>query len=282
VITKKRRQVVASVAVCLFAAVVSASSQEPEEGIRLMTFNIRYGSADDGSNSWPNRRELVADLIRREAPDVLAIQEGLAFQLEELSGTLEGYRKLGQHRDGGLEGEFSGLFVRVEGVELLDWGEFWLSPTPDSVGSVGWDAALPRMAVWADVRTMDRGKTLRVYGTHYDHRGTRARSESSQLLLRHAAAGPPAVFMGDFNAPEEAEPVALILARGFRSAVLAHEPDVQLGTFNGFRDATGGRRIDHILVGPEFRIATAEILPAAEGGPWPSDHYPVAAVIRFR
>jgi endonuclease/exonuclease/phosphatase family metal-dependent hydrolase len=262
--------------------VASVSGQETEEGIRLMTFNIRYGSADDGPNSWPNRRDLVADLIRREAPDVLAIQEGLAFQLEELSGVLEDYRKLGQHRAGDLEGEFSGLYVRMRRIEVLDWGELWLSSTPDLVGSVGWDAALPRMAVWADVRTMAGGETLRVYGTHYDHRGAQARSESSHLLLKHAADGLPDVFMGDFNATEEAEPIARFLDRGFRSAVLAQNPDVEIGTFNGFRDPTGGRRIDHILVGPEFRIEVAEIIPAPDGGPWPSDHYPVTALITVR
>jgi endonuclease/exonuclease/phosphatase family metal-dependent hydrolase len=262
--------------------VISVSGQEQDVEILLMTFNIRYGSADDGPNSWPNRRDLVADLIRRESPDVLAIQEGLAFQLEELSDVLQGYVKLGQHRNGGLEGEFSGLYVRTVSVEILEWGELWLSPTPGSVGSVGWDAALPRMAVWAEVRRPGGGKTLRVYGTHYDHRGTQARAESSQLLLEHAANGPPAVFMGDFNAPEEAEPVALFLDRGFRSAVLAHNPDVEIGTFNGFRDASGGRRIDHILVGPGFRVEAAEILPAPAGGPWPSDHYPVKARITHR
>jgi endonuclease/exonuclease/phosphatase family metal-dependent hydrolase len=269
-----------SVVACVIAVAAPAAGQDPNEGIRLMTFNIRYGAADDGPNSWPNRRELVADLIRREAPDVLAIQEGLAFQLEELAEALLGYRKLGQHRDGGLEGEFSGLYVRVESVEVLAWGEFWLSATPGTVRSVGWDAALPRMAVWADVSMPGDGNTLRVYGTHYDHRGARARAESSRLLLEHATAGPPAVFMGDFNAPEEAEPITLFLNRGFRSAVLVSDPNVEIGTFNGFLDAGGGRRIDHILVGPEFRIESAAILPAPDGGPWPSDHYPVTAVVR--
>lgn len=55
---------------------------------RTRTFNIRYGSADDGPNAWPHRRELVAGSIRRFSPDVLAIQVGVAFQLEELDDTL--------------------------------------------------------------------------------------------------------------------------------------------------------------------------------------------------
>ena len=64
------------------------ATQDADEGLRLMTFNIRYGTAGDGPNGWSNRRTLVADIIRRSAPDVLAIQEGLAFQLEELGDVL--------------------------------------------------------------------------------------------------------------------------------------------------------------------------------------------------
>lgn len=266
----------------LLASASMASAQGEDGGIRLMTFNIRYGAADDGPNSWPQRRQLVADIIQEGTPDVLAIQEGLAFQLEELSGALNGYRKLGQHRDGGSEGEFSGLYVREGRVRVVGWGELWLSASPDSVGSVGWDAALARMAVWAEVLLAGEEEAVRVYGTHFDHRGTVARLESSRLLLSHAAEGPPAVFMGDFNAPEEAEPIALFFSQGFRSAVLAHRPDTETGTFNGFRDSTGGRRIDHILVDPDLRIEEAEILRASSTDPWPSDHFPVTARIGFR
>ena len=128
---------------------------EPGQGLTVMTFNIRYGTAEDGPNAWGNRRSLVAEIIRRESPDVLAIQEGLAFQLEDLGDVLKGYRKLGQHREGGSAGEFSGLYVNEARVTVLRWGEFWLSPTPDSVGSRGWDAALPRMRALLE-RFLDR------------------------------------------------------------------------------------------------------------------------------
>lgn len=269
-------------AVLLLVAVACSPGQGPEEGIKLMTFNIRYASADDGPNSWTHRRPLVADIVRDASPDVLAIQEGLDFQLEDLSEILGPYKKLGQHRNGGLSGEFSGLYVREDRVEAIDWGELWLSPTPDSVGSVGWDAALPRMAVWADLRLAGTDQILRVYGTHFDHRGTQARLESARLLLRRATGGPPAVFMGDFNASEGSEPIKNLLDQGFRSAVLAHNPGTQTGTFNGFEDPTGRRRIDHIFVHPDLRIEAGEILGASGATPWPSDHFPVTARVGFR
>jgi endonuclease/exonuclease/phosphatase family metal-dependent hydrolase len=258
------------------------ATQDAGEGLRLMTFNIRYGTAGDGPNGWANRRALVADIIRRSAPDVLAIQEGLAFQLEELGDVLGDYRKLGQHRDGGLEGEFSGLYVNELRVRVRDWGEFWLSPTPDAVGSRGWDAALARMAVWAEIEYIAGGEPIRVYGTHFDHRGEMARLESARLIARHAEDGPPAVVMGDLNLQEESEPLGVFFDRGYRSAFRVTHPESELGTFNGFRDATGGRRLDHILLDPRLEPLTAEVFDEQVNGVWPSDHFAVSALVARR
>jgi endonuclease/exonuclease/phosphatase family metal-dependent hydrolase len=259
-----------------------------EASLRLMTFNIRYGTAKDGDFAWPARRQLVADLIQRENPDVLAIQEGLAFQLKELAVVLQDYTKFGQHRDGGLGGEFSGLYVRKAMATVVDSGELWLSPTPEKVASKGWDAALPRMAVWVDLKLAEdgtdrsSGNLLRVYGTHFDHRGTEARLQSAELLLAHAQSGPPAVFMGDFNAEESSAPIQVFLKSLHQSAVLLCDPGNMLGTFNGFKTADGGRRIDHILCAPGIEPIRAQIHSDQVNGIWPSDHFPVSATVRFQ
>lgn len=251
-------------------------AEASQHELHVMSFNIRYGTAADGDHVWPARRKLVAERIASEAPDVLAIQEGLDFQLGELSEVLAGYQKLGQHRDGGTGGEFSGLYVRSDRVQVLDWGEFWLSPTPEEVGSRGWDAALPRMAVWAEVQLRCGGSAVRIYGTHYDHRGAAARLESSRLILRDAASSPRVIAMGDFNAVEAAAPIEAFFAAGWSSAVAERLPGDPRGTFNGFRDPTGGRRIDHILA--RGLVPTqAQILGGRLGELFPSDHDAVTA-----
>jgi len=261
------------------------SSAAQPSSIEIMSFNIRYGTARDGEHAWPNRRELVAARIEGQQPDVLAIQEALDFQLDELASTLKGYRKLGQHREGGTRGEFSGLYVAEDRWQVLNWGEFWLSPTPDQVGVAGWDAALPRMAVWADLAPVNGGAQIRVYGTHYDHRGKLARAESSALIVAHAAEVAGAVVVtGDFNAIESSAALSPYFSNGFRSAMSELHPADSRGTFNSWSDPTGGRRIDHLLV-RGAQPTRAEILSGRVGELFPSDHdavvadfdYPVAA-----
>src|SRR3712207_6150887 len=51
--------------------------------LRVMSFNVRYGDADDGNDAWKFRRDLVARTIRRFDPDLLGVQEALNLQCDD-------------------------------------------------------------------------------------------------------------------------------------------------------------------------------------------------------
>jgi endonuclease/exonuclease/phosphatase family metal-dependent hydrolase len=51
-------------------------------------------------------------------------------------------------------------------------------------------------------------------------------------------------------------------------------------TFGGFRGTTKGRRIDFILGTAELPVTNADIVRASRDGRYPSDHYPVTAVVK--
>src|SRR5215213_8909727 len=83
------------------ALLLTASASAPLP-LGLMTFNIRTASIDDGENAWPNRKTLVAQVIERDAPDVVGLQEVVREQVEYLAAALKDYRWLGVDR--GLNG----------------------------------------------------------------------------------------------------------------------------------------------------------------------------------
>ncbi|MFN6128308.1 MAG: endonuclease/exonuclease/phosphatase family protein [Planctomycetota bacterium] len=273
---------------CLASATLAA------EPIRVMSFNIRYGTANDGVNRWENRRTALMETIRRFDPDLLGTQETLAFQREYLLEQLSGFATVAAGRDDGKEaGEMAALFYRKDRFEAIDSGHFWLSETPDRVASKGWDAALPRIATWARLR--DRkdpdAAPILFLNTHFDHRGQQARAESARLIiskLQELAPQCRLVVTGDFNADPNASPYANLFATNptsarqlvdtFRVVHAAPEPDE--GTFSG-GDAkqTGGSRIDWIGCSEEFIVQSAEIVRDATDGRTPSDHFPVTSVI---
>jgi endonuclease/exonuclease/phosphatase family metal-dependent hydrolase len=253
-----------------------------------MTFNIRYGTANDGPHSWPFRRAHVIDVIRDHAPHVLGVQEALRGQLDELRTALPLHREIGVGRDDGrTAGEYSALFVDRARFDVIGHGTFWFSDTPHTPGSMTWGNRIPRICTWA--RLVDRSTldTLRIYNLHWDHESQPSREKAaSQLLARLASDGSATdrvLVLGDFNA-DEGNPAyqSLVTDQGMalRDAFRALHPGAGVvGTFNAFRgDSTGGM-IDHVLAGPGWRVLAAGIDRRQYGALWPSDHFPVWAVL---
>jgi len=59
------------------------------------------------------------------------------------------------------------------------------------------------------------------------------------------------------------------------------EPAPEEATSHGFSGRRRGRRIDFILASPEWNPTEAAIDHTNEDGSYPSDHYPVTAVLRY-
>ena len=264
--------------------------------LRVMSFNVRFGTAPDGPNRWELRHDLLARTIRRFDPDLLGVQEAMDFQCADLRKALgDGYAFHGAGREDGKErGEFTPVFVRRERFERLAAGHFWLSETPDVAGSVGWDAELPRMASWVKLRDLTAGEgaptPLLFLNTHWDHFGKRARNESAKLIRRRAAEinpGGPVVIVGDFNSREDDEDYATLVRHAddtgprYLDAYREIHPDRQTdeATFHGFKGGKEGSRIDWIIHTPDLRATEAHIDRSSEDGRYPSDHYPITALL---
>lgn len=266
-----------------------AQSTEP---VRVMSFNIRYGTANDGINRWDLRKEFLVQTILDFGPDLLGTQETLASQRDYLAGTLPGYAVVAAGRDDGKEaGEMAALFYRKDRFEPLDQGHFWLSETPDKVGSKGWDAALPRIATWVKLKdlTSPESKPILFLNAHLDHKGTQARLESCRLIrhqLEQLGKNHRWIVTGDFNADPNDKPYqALFESSSDRKLLdtyrLIHvTPEPQEGTFSSFKaDQTSGPRIDWIGCSEDFQVRLARIDRTSRDGRTPSDHFPVIAVL---
>ncbi len=273
---------------------IAASTLAAAEPIRVMSFNLRYGTANDGENRWELRKEFVADTIRASDPDLLGTQETVGFQRDFLAAELSGYANLGVGRDdGGDEGEMMAVFYKTSRFEQLDEGHFWLSESPDKVGSKSWDSSLPRMCTWVKLRdrTAPDDRPILLMNTHFDHRGPVARRESAVIIRRMAdrlGEGCDIVVTGDFNAAINSDPHRTLVRTGPEAgrfvdtyAVAAPEGEPGEGTFSGFLSSeVDGNRIDWLLVRGEWEVVSAKINRTAREGRTPSDHFPVEAVLR--
>ena len=265
--------------------------------VRVMSFNIRYGTAKDGEDRWEKRQDLLVDTIRAYTPDLLGMQEVLAAQADFLREKLPGYGFCGTGRDDGKRaGEFSPIMFRKDRFDLLDSGQWWLSPTPDKVASKGWDAALPRIVTWAKLKDRKAGVDVLMFNTHWDHVGNVARVESGKLMRKlmakkHEEAGGdlPVIVTGDFNSTEEtpqyrtltaSDDVGVRLTDAYRETHPQRKADE--ASFHAFKGTREGLRIDWILHSPEWTATGAAIDHRQKDGHYPSDHYPVTAELELK
>lgn len=264
------------------------------ETVKVMTFNIRYGTADDGENHWDNRREMVFDLIAGHGADVVGLQEAMDFQIGQLRRALSGYGVVTAGRDdGGQAGEHCTILYRRDRFRVAESGTFWFSNSPWVPGSMHWGNRIPRICTWVRLVERATGNAFYVYNLHLDHQSQVSRFKSAELLARHVAGRnpqDPVVVMGDFNMGLD-NPAMLYLRRlGYPDAPIElldswrllypGEPDTR--TYHGFEGGNDGIKIDHILIEQATEVVDAQIdRTANEQGRYPSDHYPVTATLKL-
>lgn len=272
-----------TVALLALGWAVHATAQEP---LTVMSFNIRYGTANDGPNRWELRRDQLFALIKNQDPDVIGLQEALHFQIDEILAALPGYRMVGVGRsDGGQGGEYAAILYRAPRLAVRQTSTFWFSDTPEIVKSNTWGAALERICTWA-LFDDHQGRPFYVYNLHLDHVSQPAREKSGSLLLNRVAARSPVlpvIVTGDFNTGE-GNPVTQAVAKVLRDTFRVVHPAVtEVGTANQFKlGTTTGEKIDYIFVEPGTEVMSADIVRTSVDGRYPSDHFPVVARIRLR
>ena len=259
-----------------------------------MSFNIRQGNGQDGGNRWEFRKDLVAEVIGNEAPDLVALQEVYSFQLEHLLMSLPGYAAVGIGRDGGSMGEHCPILYRQDRFELAESNTFWLSETPASP-STSWGNRYRRICTWARLIDRQTRKAFFIYNTHLDHESSMAREKGIHLILQTIASRPgrhPFLLCGDFNSGEDSPVFAYLrgeMPLESRNPIplvdtwrVAHPDEADCGTVSRFTGSREPYKIDAILATTRTRVLDARILRTHQDGRYPSDHYPVTTHLRLR
>ena len=260
--------------------------------LSVMSFNIRYGTAQDGENHWTRRQDHLLEVIADARADVIGLQEALDDQIQTIVTQLPMFAAIGVGRDDGkTRGEYAAILYRRDRFRVSQAGTFWFSETPDVVASRSWGNTITRICTWA--RLIDRdGRAFWVYNVHLDHQSQPSRERSADLLATRVAARPagePAIVTGDFNAGEDNPAVRrLVTAQGTAAPLLLdtfralHPSETVVGTFTGFTfGKTDGDKIDYVMVTPDVVVREAAIVRTSRDGRYPSDHFPVVATVQL-
>ncbi|HYE31777.1 MAG TPA: endonuclease/exonuclease/phosphatase family protein [Methylomirabilota bacterium] len=259
-----------------------------ETSLKVMTFNLRFAS-DKAPNSWPERRPVMKQCIQEANADVIGTQEGVYHQLLDMERDLPHYRWIGLGREGGSRGEFMAIFYKPERLEPLQYDHYWLSDTPEVIGSVTWGHSVKRMVTWVRFKDLRTKREFYLVNTHFDHQVQGAREKSAELVLSRVKKldqTVPIIVMGDFNATAGSNKAYTTLTADDYLKDTWHTAKEKRGevvkTFHNFKGPVAGDdRIDWIL-GRGIDTAWTQILTCNAKGQYPSDHFPIIAEITLK
>ncbi len=240
-----------------------------------MSFNVRYGTANDGPQAWPFRRHAAFEAIRTFHPHLLGVQEALAFQVAEIEEVLPGQGRLGVGRDDGVEaGEYAAIFYDAQRLSVAEAGTFWFSDHPDEPGSQFADCYHPRICTWAIF-----GQGFAFYNLHLDNESGPSREKGVDILLSRLDRKVPTVVIGDFNTGEDDRCIRAMRNAGFRDSYRVLHPEGPAVTYHDFGRGGNPEKIDYVWVDERWTVLDARIVDGRIDGVWPSDHHPVAATL---
>ncbi len=264
---------------------VSVSAKKKTADLKVISYNIRLGTAKDGDNSWEFRYPASSAMINDQKPDIFGLQEAYDFQVNYLEEACPDYKSVGVGREDGIhKGEHMSIFYNTKTIKLLKWGTFWLSETPD-VPSKGWDAQCFRTATWALLKDKASGRKFYYVNTHLDHVGWEARKNGMKLIVDRIdkinPKGLPMVVTGDFNMRinrPEFDDMKKMMKNAREEAVKTDHHQ----TANGWGKSGPDSIIDYVWYKgfsscPEYKTITKPYM----GRQYISDHYPITATLVF-
>jgi endonuclease/exonuclease/phosphatase family metal-dependent hydrolase len=245
----------------------SNSSANNPASLRLLTWNIGYAELEDDTRAHDKDLPAIADLILREDPDAVALQEltGNA-QLNNLLRLLHGKYRGAVAQQGG-DDRFEAVLVKDSGVRF----------SPVSAGS--------RYAMSASFHPQQGMREVVLLSAHADaFNAARRRSYTEKLIdwAQDRAQESEVFIAGDFNFELKADNETNLYTDN-----LKHDSESYSHILRSFRDlgrnagdtAINDRRIDYIF-GPANvqRVGRVAVLRDAAVGRM--DHWPLIVEVR--
>ena len=245
-------------------------------------------------NTWLQRRQRIARIIRESGAAVVGVQELLPEMREDVRCILDGYSIFGMGRVGGPLGEHSDIIIKNQEIDIIKHDTFWLSKRPYQMASRAYFSFFPRICTVGEICLRDSGRKVRVFNTHFDHICGPARTLGVFTILgylsRMQELDPmPAIIMGDLNAKPNSRPIQIMRnnAHGFANIHLTdayqccHTDEPVENTYHGFKGKNGQRLLDYIFVTDGLEVVDSRVDRSNDNGLYPSDHFPLIATLRF-
>ncbi|MGN0144208.1 MAG: endonuclease/exonuclease/phosphatase family protein [Clostridium sp.] len=253
--------------------------------MKIMTFNLRCDFPLDFKNRWKTRKHIIYDIFNKYECDIIGIQESTEIMYEDMKNNINNYNIVGMPRSRKFFSERNDILISNI-HHVCKSKTFWLSDTPDVIGSTKWFSIFPRICTTAVIEIVD-GIKIRVCNCHLDCFTSKAREYEIRKLIdivdkEQEKEELPMIIMGDFNSKPDSRLIKNLSngVYGKKKMTAVQEFDKKIymnSTMSMFKGKEKGIHIDYIFISEEFEVNNVEIIRHNDRGKYPSDHYPLFA-----
>ncbi len=257
---------------------------------RVCQYNVHFDYPDDGANRrWVDRRDICAGLLLQSGASVCCIQEDKVEQVEDLKQRMPGWQFVGRGRLANGKGECTSVLFKPDVWTLVEHGDFWLSETPDTPGSISWGCKYTHKATWALLQTAGQGHVGQVIfiSTHLDENAgmDEARKKSAVIIrnyVRDHFKKANIVICGDFNSAVTDESHAVMADTSIEPPLYdtwdtSRHSETSSGTVHHWTGVAKTKRIDWIFTGGNIQANSMKFDRYNKDGNYGSYHFAVEA-----
>jgi len=255
--------------------------------LSFLTLNLRFGLADDGSNSWRFRKKCLPYLFQKHYSDFIGFQEANNFQIDFLNKILVDYNFVGKRDPAPSFWQNNIIFYKKE-WKCIYYEHFFLSPTPN-IPSRDRNSRWPRQ--FSLGRFKKKEEEIFCINTHFDFDKS-VQIKSAKIILKRLSNFSndiPAVMVGDFNADPSSAVYKIF--NGVDQTIFPNFPEKYFfknafkkpfpASYHGFTGNTGGDHIDWILYRGNLVPNKSYVIQDPINGIFPSDHFPLYAQFKL-
>jgi endonuclease/exonuclease/phosphatase family metal-dependent hydrolase len=248
--------------------------------MKIVTFNLRFDTPNDGEFAFSYRKEEVIRRIQMEKPDIVGFQEMRDEMQVYMEDHMPGYYWVGHGRTAELGGEYCPIAFRKDKFKMRAFECFWLSDTPNVPGSrFAVQGSHPRVCNVITLYSIEDKKSFRVWNLHLDNATMEGRRDGLKVVVEkslavNAVEKLPNFIIGDFNAEPGWEEMKAIESVSEYTDVTAHI----LHTFHDYYRNERLEKIDYIYIDEKIKAISCNIWDTEEGHICLSDHFPIELV----
>jgi endonuclease/exonuclease/phosphatase family metal-dependent hydrolase len=230
---------------------------------RVMTFNTTCSKLCEKGNydKFKYRKHWIVDTIKRNNPDLVALQEVLlSRQLKWIKKKLKDYHLIYYRKFYIFRFADPALLIKKQKYEISKNGGFWLGPRGYRF-SFGWKRALPRRVHWAKLRDIEQDQEFYFVSSHFDNRKKNKERSAEVLTNAFKNVELPIIFAADTNLRPEMDGFKHLLTQFEDSFELKENFEMIRNSDTTIHDSCNlekatifpACRVDHILLSKRHR-----------------------------